>query len=100
MIIYSKTKIYIGKIFEILKNYYESFRKFEEALQIDQQINDLMGIASDLYNIGRIWTIRGEYRKALQNFKDSLKILNQLNQEQYIEVIQKKINELREKINI
>ncbi len=59
-----------------------------------------MGIASYLYNIGRIWAIRGEYRKALQIFKDSLKILNQLNQEQYIEVIQKKINELREKINI
>ncbi len=88
----------IGKIYEIFDNYYDALRSYEETLVIDQQIKDPMGIASDLYNIGRVYTMHGEYRKALHNYEESLKIFNQLEQEQYVDVIRNKIDDINRKI--
>ena len=42
--------------------------------------------------------MHGEYRKALHNYEESLKIFNQLEQEQYIDVIRNKIDDINRKI--
>ena len=89
----------IGKIYEKIVNYHKALKAYQEALQINDDVTDLMGKASDLYNIGRIYELLNEYRKALQNYEDSLEIFTQLGQNQYIEVINQNISNLRNKMN-
>ncbi|MFX1388458.1 MAG: tetratricopeptide repeat protein [Promethearchaeota archaeon] len=88
----------LGKIYESRHNYFEALRRYEEALSVDQNIGDLVGIASDFYNIGRIYNLQGEYRKALESYDNSLSIFTQLKQNEYINVVKSKIDEINKKI--
>jgi len=89
----------LGKIYENFGNYNEAVNAYAEAFNIDDKIGDLFGKANDLYNLGRLFEIRTEFRRALLNFKESGKIFGQLGQEQYVNVINQKINDLNWKIS-
>lgn len=88
----------IGKIYEKIENYHKALKAYQEALQINDDVADLMGKASDLFNVGRTYELLNEYRKAIQNFEDSLEIFTQLEQNQYVDVLKQKINNLRKKM--
>lgn len=84
----------VGKIYEKFQDHHKALEVYKEALQIDDQLGDLMGKASDLYNLGRVYEIHGELRKALNQYEESSQLFNQLNQEQYINIIQQKIDDI------
>lgn len=88
----------IGKIYEKIENYGKALKAYQESLQIDEKEEDLMGKASDLYNLGRIYEILHEYRKGIKSFEDSLKIFTQLEQNQYVDVITRNIDNLKKKL--
>ncbi len=88
----------IGKIYEKFEEHHEAIMVYEEALQIDTKLGDIMSKASDLYNLGRVYEVHGELRKALGQYEESLKIFSQLNQDQYVNVIQQNIINLRKKM--
>ncbi|MFX1409612.1 MAG: tetratricopeptide repeat protein [Promethearchaeota archaeon] len=87
----------IGKIYEKFESYNKALQIYEETLQIDEQLRDQFAKAHDLFNIGRLLELSGEYRKALLKFEESQQIFNQLQQDQYSNVVQQKINDLRRK---
>jgi len=88
----------IGKIYEKFGSYNKALEIYEENLQIDEQLGDLFGKANDFFNLGNIYELCGEYRKGLNKFEESLEIFNQLKQDQYSNVVQQKINEIKRKI--
>ena len=89
----------LRKTYENFGNYNEAVNAYTEAFNIDDKIGDLFGKANDLYNLGRLFEIQTEFRRALLNFKESGKIFGQLGQEQYVNVINQKINDLNWKIS-
>ncbi len=88
----------IGNIHEKRSNFDNALKIYADALQIEEQIEDSLGKATDLVNIGRIYEKRSQYQIALEKYEAALQIFQQMGQAQYIEVIQKNINELRSKI--
>ena len=63
--------------------YPEALKRYEEALQIDEQLGDLCRKATCLNNIGEIYYIEGKYSEALKRFKDALLIYKQENDDFY-----------------
>lgn len=89
----------IGRIYESQGNYNKALEIYEEAFEIDKQIGDPYGAISDLNNIGRIYETIGDFHEVLTRYEGDLQISTQIGQNQYIEMIQKKITELESKIN-
>jgi tetratricopeptide (TPR) repeat protein len=89
----------IGRIYESQEDYNKALEIYEEAFEIDKQIGDPYGAISDLNNIGRIYETIGDFHEALTHYEGALQISTQIGQNQYIEMIQKKITELERKIN-
>ena len=53
-------------------------KRYEQALQIDEQLGDLSGKSIRLNNIGIIHYANGKYLKALKNLEEGLEILTEL----------------------
>ena len=87
------------EIVRSLLSFYVPNEEFEEIFEIDKQIGDPYGVISDLNNIGRIYETIGDFHEALTRYEGALQISTQIGQNQYIEMIQKKINKLESKIN-
>ncbi|MHA1932809.1 MAG: tetratricopeptide repeat protein, partial [Promethearchaeota archaeon] len=64
----------IAVVFFEERNHKEALKWFEEALEIDELIENSVGKAQRLVSIGNIHKIEGEYDKALEKFKEALKI--------------------------
>lgn len=71
---------------------------YKETFEIDKQIGDPYGVVSDLNNIGRILEILGEFHEALNTYEGGLQISTQIGQNQYTEMFQNKITEVKNKI--
>ena len=56
-------------------------------------------MATDLNNIGWNYNARGEYQLALKAYEDALRIFQQLGDVQWIERVQKHIDELKRKLD-
>jgi len=64
----------IGGIHYAQGNYPEALRRYEEALQIAEQLGDLSGKTTFLNNIGEIYDVQGNYPKALKRYEEALQI--------------------------
>ena len=71
---------------------------FKETFEIDKQIGDHYGAVSDLNNIGRIFETLQEFHEALNTYEGALQISTQIGQNQYTEMFQNKITEVKNKI--
>ncbi|MFX1503356.1 MAG: tetratricopeptide repeat protein [Promethearchaeota archaeon] len=69
---------FLGLITQIKGNYANALEHYENALQIDQSLNDVAGIGSDINNIGSIYLTTGKYDKALENYHQALEIAEKL----------------------
>ncbi len=84
----------IGNIYEKQGNHEYALDIYSETLSIDEELSDGLGIAMDLFSIARIYENMGKIEDALINYQKALNIFQQLEQPQYIEVAQKKVDEL------
>ncbi|MBA7539733.1 Photosystem I assembly protein Ycf3 [subsurface metagenome] len=63
-------------IYKAQGNYPEALKRYEEALQIDEQLGDLANKAGCLNNIASIHYAQGNYPEALKRYEEALQILN------------------------
>jgi len=68
----------IGEILRIRGDFHESLKRYEEALEIDEKLGDLMGKAKCLRGIASIHFIQGNYSEALNRYEESLIIAEKL----------------------
>lgn len=69
---------YIGNAYYMQKNPAEALQKWQEALAIFREINDVVGVADLLGNIGTFYYNRGDNVKALDHYLQSLKIAEEI----------------------
>ena len=68
---------HVAMIYGRLGEHQQSKGYFEQALTIQQQIEDLVGQVMTLTNQGELLRLRGEYRQGRQNFEQSLSLLKE-----------------------
>ena len=62
-----------------LGQYEEALRYLQKSIEIDQELNDKVGLAKDYNNIGAVLSNTGNYTEALNYHKKSLEIDQELN---------------------
>jgi len=65
----------IGGAFENLGDPQGAFQCYQEALSLQKELNDVVGIANMLNNIGQIYDRLGESQEALTHFQQSIDLL-------------------------
>ena len=68
----------IGKILEKNQNYPEALIRYEEALQIAEQLGELQAKANILNNIAYLYYKQENYKKALMLLEDVLEIYSEM----------------------
>ena len=71
----------IGNIYKTLEQYEVSIEKFTQALILDEQMNNTLGLAINHFNIGECQESKGEIEEALQSFQTSLSYNEEINSE-------------------
>ncbi|OLS15101.1 MAG: TPR repeat-containing protein [Promethearchaeota archaeon CR_4] len=69
---------YIGWINKAQGNYPAGLQRFEAGLQINEQLGNLKGKATNLTSIGEIYRAKQNFKEALKRFEAALQIAEQL----------------------
>jgi len=78
---------YLGQMDSALEYY-------EEALEIDEELKDKWGKATDLNNIGSVYQDWGKPEKALEYYEESLTIFEELGAVQSAETVKENIRSI------
>ncbi|MBT8308255.1 MAG: tetratricopeptide repeat protein [Maribacter sp.] len=71
----------IGNIYRKLRQYSPAIEKFSEALKLEENLGNKLGLAINYQNIGECYEAQDKLEEALENFEISLSYNNQINSE-------------------
>ena len=86
----------MGTVYQIQGKLKEAFEHHQQALNIDREIGNKEGEASDLCNIGIAYRYQGKLKEALNKFKESLRIFKTLGASSNIENLIEIMKDLEE----
>ncbi|UJH68881.1 tetratricopeptide repeat protein [Allomuricauda sp. SCSIO 65647] len=69
----------IGLLYQTLEQYDLAIKQFKEALKLEYELNNKLGLAINYQNIGHCYELEGDYDEALENYRKSLAFNEEIN---------------------